>query len=105
MSGGAALGTYHGGVVYALLRSNLLPKVITGSSVGSIIASLICTYTDEEFERVVKDPTLLNLTFYDKQKYNGGVGRSLFRLRFVYIHTFILYYYHYSSSFIIAYYY
>ena len=43
MSRGAALGAYHCGVVYELLHANLLPKVITGSSVGSIIASLIET--------------------------------------------------------------
>ena len=44
----------HFGVVKALLDSNLLPRVIAGTSCGSLIAAFVCTRTDEELK------TLLN---------------------------------------------
>jgi TAG lipase/steryl ester hydrolase/phospholipase A2/LPA acyltransferase len=43
LSGGASLGMYHFGVIKALWQADLLPKVITGSSAGSIMASFVCT--------------------------------------------------------------
>ncbi|KTW32442.1 uncharacterized protein T551_00532 [Pneumocystis jirovecii RU7] len=48
LSGGAAFAYYHLGVVKALLDSKLLPNIITGTSGGALIASLVCTRTDEE---------------------------------------------------------
>jgi len=48
LSGGAGLGVYHIGVIKALFEHGLLPRVISGSSVGSIIASLVGTRTDDE---------------------------------------------------------
>lgn len=48
LSGGATLGYYHLGVAKALWDQDLLPSVISGSSMGSIIAAAICTRTDEE---------------------------------------------------------
>ncbi|KAG5513913.1 hypothetical protein PMAC_000535 [Pneumocystis sp. 'macacae'] len=39
---------YHLGVVKALLDTKLLPNIITGTSGGALIASLVCTRTDEE---------------------------------------------------------
>jgi TAG lipase / steryl ester hydrolase / phospholipase A2 / LPA acyltransferase len=50
-SGGAALGFYHAGVVKALMDNNLMPRVIGGSSAGSIVCSMIGTRTDEECKR------------------------------------------------------
>lgn len=41
LSGGATLGMYHLGVIKVLFEHNLLPRVISGSSVGSIIASVL----------------------------------------------------------------
>ncbi|CAK5275540.1 unnamed protein product [Mycena citricolor] len=45
LSGGASFGYYHCGVVKALLDSSLLPRVITGTSAGGLIAALCCTRT------------------------------------------------------------
>lgn len=50
LSGGAALGFYHVGVVLELLDQGLLPRVISGASAGSLIAAVIATRTDEELE-------------------------------------------------------
>lgn len=41
LSGGATLGMYHLGVIKVLFEHKLLPRVISGSSVGSIIASVL----------------------------------------------------------------
>lgn len=51
LSGGAALGFYHVGVVKTLMENRLMPRVIGGSSAGSILCSMIGTRTDEECKR------------------------------------------------------
>lgn len=51
LSGGAALGFYHVGVVKALMSNGLLPRVIGGASAGSILCAMIATRTDEECVR------------------------------------------------------
>jgi TAG lipase/steryl ester hydrolase/phospholipase A2/LPA acyltransferase len=48
LSGGGSFGSFHLGVVKALLDASLLPRVVSGSSAGAVVASLICTRTDEE---------------------------------------------------------
>jgi len=47
-SGGAALGFYHVGVVKALMMNGLMPRVLGGSSAGSIVTAIVATRTDEE---------------------------------------------------------
>ena len=48
LSGGAALGFYHVGVVKCLMDNGLMPRVIGGASAGSILCAMIGTRTDEE---------------------------------------------------------
>ncbi|KAI8854930.1 acyl transferase/acyl hydrolase/lysophospholipase [Chytridium lagenaria] len=50
--GGATFGLYHLGVVKALNEHRVLPRIICGSSVGALIASLVCIHTDDELPRV-----------------------------------------------------
>lgn len=50
LSGGASLGVYHIGVVKVLKEQNLLPRIICGSSAGSIFASVIATRTYEKLD-------------------------------------------------------
>ena len=51
LSGGGVLGFYHLGVVKILLEHGLLPKVISGSSAGSLVAGVIGTHTDKQLKR------------------------------------------------------
>ena len=51
LSGGGVLGFYHLGVVKALLGENLLPRVISGSSAGAMIAGMLGTHTDSELQQ------------------------------------------------------
>jgi len=55
LSGGAALGFYHTGVVKCLMENGLMPRVIGGSSAGSILCAMIGTRTDEECLRDLYD--------------------------------------------------
>lgn len=48
LSGGAAMGFYHVGVVKALLSQGLLPRVISGASAGSIVTAMVGVRTNEE---------------------------------------------------------
>jgi NTE family protein len=50
LSGGGIFGFYHLGVVKTLLEAGTLPRVISGSSAGAMIAGVIGTHTDEELE-------------------------------------------------------
>jgi len=50
LSGGGVLGFYHLGVVKSLLAHGLLPKVISGSSAGSLVAGVLGTHNDKELE-------------------------------------------------------
>ena len=60
LSGGAAWGLYHLGVVKALLTQGLLPTVICGSSMGAIVASGIGTRTDEELRTFFAKPETIH---------------------------------------------
>ena len=48
LSGGGVLGFYHLGVVKALMTEGLLPRVISGSSAGALIAGTLGTHNDKE---------------------------------------------------------
>ncbi|WWC65714.1 uncharacterized protein I303_108336 [Kwoniella dejecticola CBS 10117] len=53
LSGGASFGYYHFGVVKAFLDADLLPRVITGTSAGGLIAALLCTRTNDELKELL----------------------------------------------------
>ncbi|CBN75175.1 conserved unknown protein [Ectocarpus siliculosus] len=63
LSGGAAMGVYHAGVVKALLERKLLPRVVSGASAGSIVAAMVGTRTDAEL-RPMFDGKGVNLEFF-----------------------------------------
>lgn len=48
LSGGAMMGIYHYGVVRALIERGALPRVISGTSAGSVVAAFLAVRTDEE---------------------------------------------------------
>jgi TAG lipase / steryl ester hydrolase / phospholipase A2 / LPA acyltransferase len=49
LSGGAILGMYHIGVVQTLIEADCMPKILAGSSAGSIIASFLATRPKQDF--------------------------------------------------------
>ena len=59
MSGSGSLLYFHVGVVRALLEADLLPNVLSGSSGGSIVGSIVCSHTDEELRELLQPEQLL----------------------------------------------
>jgi TAG lipase/steryl ester hydrolase/phospholipase A2/LPA acyltransferase len=74
LSGGAALGFYHVGVVKALMENHLLPRVIGGASAGSIVCAMIGTRTDEECFR-----DLFQVKPTDSLGHSGKLALNFFR--------------------------
>lgn len=58
LSGGGSLAMGHMGVVMALMARGLLPRVISGTSGGSIIAAIMAVKTDEELMKEVFVPDI-----------------------------------------------
>ena len=56
LSGGGTLGFFHLGVVKVLLEQDILPDVLSGSSMGAIVACAIGVRTDEEIHDLVTNP-------------------------------------------------
>ncbi|XP_058107094.1 triacylglycerol lipase SDP1-like [Magnolia sinica] len=69
LSGGASLGAFHVGVVKTLVENKLLPRIIAGSSVGSIMCSVVATRSWPELESFFED-NWHSLQFFDQM---GGI--------------------------------
>ncbi|KAH9998053.1 hypothetical protein F4779DRAFT_606154 [Xylariaceae sp. FL0662B] len=54
LQGGAIFGLCHLGVVKALFLQGLLPRIITGTATGALIASLVSIHTEDELPDVLK---------------------------------------------------
>ncbi|MGK5090383.1 DUF3336 domain-containing protein [Deltaproteobacteria bacterium TL4] len=61
LSGGAAMGMFHIGVCKALWEQHLLPRVISGASAGSVMASVLGSHTDAELDELFQEPEKLYL--------------------------------------------
>ncbi|OAX78576.1 hypothetical protein ACJ72_07116 [Emergomyces africanus] len=48
LQGGAVYGTCHLGIVKALFLRGLLPRIITGTATGALVAALVAVHTDDE---------------------------------------------------------
>jgi len=67
LSGGASNGNYHWGVIRALLDQGHLPRYLSGTSAGAVVASLIGTRTDEELRSLLVPEVLSQkLTCFDE---------------------------------------
>jgi len=55
LSGGGTFGMNHIGVLKALWEEKLLPRIISGSSAGSIVCAVLCTKTDDEVPAVLDE--------------------------------------------------
>ncbi|MCB9659155.1 MAG: DUF3336 domain-containing protein [Sandaracinaceae bacterium] len=55
LSGGASLGFFHLGVIKALFEHDLLPNVLSGASMGAMVACGIGARTDDELRELFRD--------------------------------------------------
>ncbi|XP_059646218.1 triacylglycerol lipase SDP1-like [Cornus florida] len=65
LSGGASLGAFHVGVVKTLVEHKLMPRIIAGSSVGSIMCSVVATRSWPELQSFFED-SWHSLQFFDQ---------------------------------------
>ncbi|KAG0360782.1 hypothetical protein BGZ54_009389 [Gamsiella multidivaricata] len=72
LSGGATMGLMHIGVIKTLYETQLLPRIISGSSCGSIIAAILCTRTDEEIPSMLQFEKF-NFTVFHTPEEQGDV--------------------------------
>ncbi|CAK7218506.1 Lipase 5 [Sporothrix bragantina] len=81
LSGGSVYGMAHIGVLKALFDRDLLPRIISGTSAGSIVAAVVCTRTDEEIPELLERFALGDLAvFTDKDNPDSWlthIGRAL----------------------------
>ncbi|CAG9314328.1 unnamed protein product [Blepharisma stoltei] len=78
MSGGGGLGIYHLGVVKALYDQGLMPRILCGTSAGSMVASFIGTTKWEEIPKWFEKGALKYGPFEGLAK--GSVQRKIKRL-------------------------
>ncbi|CAN4118539.1 unnamed protein product [Withania somnifera] len=72
LSGGASLGAFHVGVVKTLVEHKLLPRIIAGSSVGSVMCSIVATRSWPELQSFFED-SWHSLQFFDQVMTQGAV--------------------------------
>jgi NTE family protein len=58
LSGGANIGMFHIGVIKALREHKLLPRVISGSSAGAVVAAFLGTKRDNELDALFRGDDL-----------------------------------------------
>lgn len=68
MSGSGMLLYFHVGAVKALLEQDLLPDILSGSSGGSFVGSLVATHSREELPRLFDPAHLVHEIEMEKQR-------------------------------------
>jgi len=67
LSGGGTFGMSHIGVVKSLWEANLLPRIVCGSSAGSIICSVLCARTDDELQETLEEMCHGDLDVFERR--------------------------------------
>ncbi|POR39066.1 Lipase 4 [Tolypocladium paradoxum] len=80
LSGGGTFGMTHVGVLKALFEAQLLPRIISGASAGSIVCAVMCTRTDEEIPTLLEEFPHGDLAVFDAVDSKLGVLDHVRRL-------------------------
>ncbi|KAL7924013.1 patatin-like phospholipase [Trichoderma austrokoningii] len=72
LQGGAIFGLCHLGVVKALFLRGLLPRIITGTATGALIAALVAIHTEEELPGVLRGDGIDLSAFASKGRCEDG---------------------------------
>lgn len=75
LQGGAIFGLCHLGVVKALFLRGLLPRIITGTATGALIASLVAIHTEDELPDVLKGEGI-NLSAFEAHSHQGHQAKG-----------------------------
>ncbi|EEP77873.1 conserved hypothetical protein [Uncinocarpus reesii 1704] len=79
LSGGATFGMNHTGVLKTLWQMRLLPRVISGSSAGSIVAGVICAHLDSEMPKIFLSFGSGDFSVFESGDEVENIGRRLHR--------------------------
>lgn len=87
-SGGSTLGLFHTGVCKALLEQDLLPKVLSGSSAGAIVTSMIGLTKPSDILNVLNGENLMSEAFKFRKlsqilRGSGGVADVKYLKKFL----------------------
>ena len=77
LSGGGAMAYPDLGVVRGLLERGLLPRILCGSSCGSLVAALVCLRSDQEALEVLRDPEAISRRFVFNDEAWGVIAHRL----------------------------
>lgn len=78
LQGGAIFGLCHLGVVKALFLRGLLPRIITGTATGALIASLVAIHTEDELPHVLKGDGIDLSAFEVHARYGHATAKQSF---------------------------
>ncbi|KAK4555121.1 Lipase 5 [Recurvomyces mirabilis] len=81
LSGGGTFGMNHIGVVKALWEADLLPRIISGASAGSIVCAVLCTKRDHEVPQMLEDFCTGELDVFESEAEKSSPLKKL--LKFV----------------------
>lgn len=72
LQGGAIFGLCHLGVIKALHLRGLLPRIISGTATGALIAALVCVHTEDELLNVLSGSGINVEAFTNRRDSNGA---------------------------------
>lgn len=75
LQGGAIFGLCHLGVVKALFARGLLPRIITGTATGALIAALVGIHTEDELPKLLNGESI-DLTAFTGKTQNGSATKA-----------------------------
>ena len=75
LSGGATFGMNHIGVLKALFQAQMLPRIISGASAGSIVSSVVCTRSDDEIPHLLETFCEGSLDVFDEDGTDGMIRK------------------------------
>lgn len=67
LSGGGTFGMMHAGVMKTMVEADLLPRIISGASAGSIVAAVFCTRTHDEIPEVIETFPYGDLAVFEEE--------------------------------------
>ncbi|PLB38686.1 putative Patatin family phospholipase [Aspergillus candidus] len=78
-SGGATFGMSHIGVLKTLYDHDMLPRVISGASAGSIVCAVFCSHTDDELPELLDKFSSDNLSVFGEPGQEPNIFQRISR--------------------------
>lgn len=80
LSGGGTFGMMHAGVLKAMYEADILPRIISGASAGSIVCAVFCTHTTDGIPDVLKEFPYGDLAVFEEEEKEESVLTHVKRL-------------------------